>query len=190
MTRGHYNNVDKVPCRCGKPGVLASPWGWLCVAHYARWKKHDDPLWAIPLQRQALKGQGLSRHEIHLWNRCRITQVQFDQMLDTQGGVCGLCGSPDHKGRGTFSVDHDHDCQHERWPRRSKVVAWGGTPTRVVPLSFLACPDCIRGLLCNDCNQNMLPSLEKGLKLGLVSFDFALVEYLAGRPCKKDPGDG
>lgn len=163
------------PCRCGKPGVLMSPWGWLCVAHHARWKKCGDPQFQIPVKDQRPKGQGLSRRAIFLSNRYRITLEGYEAVLEQQDGRCALCHSdhPKGKGKGVFSVDHDHGCLHERFD-----------PTA----SLAGCPDCVRGLLCDDCNQNVLPSIERGLALGLCELTQSLADYLASRPFSAPPG--
>ena len=36
-----------------------------------------------------------------------ITQMQYEEMLDRQGGVCAICGSANGNGR-ILAVDHDH----------------------------------------------------------------------------------
>lgn len=71
------------------------------------------------------------------WNaelkrRYGITIEQYDAMLITQGGGCGICGStePGRKGNGWFAVDHDHSCC---------AVTSGHA-------------GCVRGLLCSQCN--------------------------------------
>jgi hypothetical protein len=42
-----------------------------------------------------------------------LTPQEFDQMLETQGGVCGICGGPPDDPRG-FHVDHDHETDEVR----------------------------------------------------------------------------
>jgi hypothetical protein len=66
-------------------------------------------------------------------------------------------------------LDHDHTCQHLNVSGRRQVSVSG-------------CPECIRGILCNDCNQNILPAIERGLDLGLIVLSEWLKEYLASRP--------
>ena len=52
-----------------------------------------------------------------------ITPEQYDQMLDSQGGRCAICGTDSHgHNKGQWPIDHDHE-------------------TGVV-----------RGLLCHNCN--------------------------------------
>ena len=56
----------------------------------------------------------------------------YDLILFEQGGVCASCGA-DNPGKGFtyFLVDHDHAC----CPGKNKT-----------------CGNCIRGLVCNNCN--------------------------------------
>lgn len=63
-----------------------------------------------------------------LWNNSRMTEEQYKQMVEDQGGVCAICGTPEEYG--ALSVDHDRRCCSSR--NRS-------------------CGECIRGLLCSDC---------------------------------------
>ncbi|WP_350310807.1 endonuclease VII domain-containing protein [Pseudarthrobacter defluvii] len=53
---------------------------------------------------------------------------EYRRMLEEQGGACGSCGKVPENRR--LVVDHDHSC----------------CPTKT------SCGDCIRGLLCDDCN--------------------------------------
>lgn len=59
-----------------------------------------------------------------------VPEVYF-QILEAQGGVCGICLGP--QGYKRFSVDHDHAC----------------CPGEV------SCGSCVRGLLCNECNMKL-----------------------------------
>jgi len=59
--------------------------------------------------------------------RYHITAHQYRELLAAQGGSCAICGRVPTE----FHVDHDHACCPER--KRS-------------------CGQCVRGLLCPDCN--------------------------------------
>lgn len=54
---------------------------------------------------------------------------------ETQGGVCAVCSATKPGGKGAWILDHNHLCQH---PKRS---------------SKQGCPNCVRGILCLQCNM-------------------------------------
>ena len=58
-----------------------------------------------------------------------ITLEQYGELLESQGGVCAVCGQPPKIRR--LAIDHDHKCCP---PEKS-------------------CGKCIRGLLCGNCNR-------------------------------------
>jgi hypothetical protein len=60
-----------------------------------------------------------------------ITADQYDAMLAEQGGCCAICGEAPQDGQ-SLHVDHDHAC----CPGRKE-----------------SCGQCLRGLLCEDCNR-------------------------------------
>ena len=60
-----------------------------------------------------------------------ITLAQYEAMLEAQGGTCAICGGAPKDGP-SLHVDHDHAC----CPARKK-----------------SCGQCLRGLLCEDCNR-------------------------------------
>jgi hypothetical protein len=78
-----------------------------------------------------------------------ITVEQFDAMLESQGGVCAICGTDEPGGKGAFHVDHDHAC----CPGRR------------------SCGECIRGLLCAPCNVG-LGSLRDDLEVIAAALDY------------------
>jgi hypothetical protein len=65
----------------------------------------------------------------NLLYRFGVNQTQYQEMLDAQSGVCAICGETCKAGK-NLAVDHDHAC-------------CPGKQT---------CGDCIRGLLCANCN--------------------------------------
>jgi hypothetical protein len=67
------------------------------------------------------------RHTLRLYN---ITQDDFDRILARQGGRCAICRTDDPGRRGIWCIDHDHTC----CPDKS------------------SCGNCVRGLLCLNCN--------------------------------------
>jgi hypothetical protein len=82
----------------------------------------------IAAQTPEQRAQRLAKSR-HWWFTANygITPVEYDQMVDIQGGVCASCGRPP-LGKGVaavLNVDHDHDT------------------------------GAVRGLLCNPCNQSL-----------------------------------
>lgn len=67
-----------------------------------------------------------------LKEKYKITVERYDQMLESQGGVCAICGLPPT--RKLLGVDHDHKC---------------------CPAVGRSCGACVRGLLCENCNQGL-----------------------------------
>jgi len=77
-----------------------------------------------------------------LWmvSKYGITRQQYEKILTDQGGGCAICGGEERtkttSGTGQvrrLSVDHDHSC---------------------CP-GVRSCGKCIRGILCNDCNNSI-----------------------------------
>jgi hypothetical protein len=87
-----------------------------------------------------------------------LTEEQFAAQQESQGGGCAFCGFVPPSGK-YLSIDHAHD-QHEHV----------GTKR--------GCPQCIRGLLCQNCNRSVLPVLERNEQL---QNDFVKA-YLKQRP--------
>lgn len=75
-----------------------------------------------------------------LLSRYGLTPEAYEEMLESQGGGCAICGkTPEENGR-RLAVDHDHTC----CPRRDGC-----------------CGKCVRGLLCNACNIHAVPYAER-----------------------------
>ena len=71
---------------------------------------------------------GLSKMDTDLRRRYGITEKDYYDMLEAQGGKCKTCGSTDpigYRGSDKFCVDHDHKTGR------------------------------VRGLLCNHCNRSL-----------------------------------
>lgn len=88
----------------------------------ARVKRHRHKLMG-----QDLVGFRAKRTAITRKNRYGITQEQYDEMLEAQGGGCAICGSPlpRNSGKSHLAVDHDHKTGR------------------------------VRGLLCDPCNNGL-----------------------------------
>ena len=64
------------------------------------------------------------------YRRHGLTETEFEELLESQGGVCAICGRPPRVGL-RLAVDHDHACCPGEW----------------------SCGECVRGLLCHACNR-------------------------------------
>lgn len=62
-----------------------------------------------------------------------LTLEQYLAMLDSQGGVCAICGRPPKTSGRPLHVDHDHAC----CPGKD------------------SCGKCVRALLCGNCNRGL-----------------------------------
>lgn len=69
----------------------------------------------------------------HIKNRYNISQDRYYEMLFSQGGGCALCGLQSANGR-RLAIDHDHSC---------------------CPKTGYSCGKCVRGLLCDRCNNTI-----------------------------------
>lgn len=65
-------------------------------------------------------------------DRYGIGLAEYQEMFDSQGGGCAICGGTNPGGR-ALSIDHDHRC----CPGQK------------------SCGKCVRGLLCGCCNQGI-----------------------------------
>ena len=65
--------------------------------------------------------------------RYGVTPEQFDQMLADQDGKCAVCSTTDPGGGMGWCIDHDHTCCAGK----------------------KACGQCVRGLLCRNCNTGL-----------------------------------
>jgi len=89
-----------------------------------------------------------------------ITLEEFERLKTIQDNKCAICGFEPHLK--ALAVDHDHS--HHENPKRG-------------------CRECVRGLLCNDCNRIVLWVLEANPKL---QSDF-IIAYLKQRPFASRP---
>ena len=78
----------------------------------------------------------ISRYKSHLKNRYSLTLENLVSTYESQGGGCAICNKSlphpaDENGdKWQTNIDHDHTC----------------CPTET------SCGECIRGMLCRDCN--------------------------------------
>ena len=72
------------------------------------------------------------RRRVALLARYALTPASYDALVETQGGVCAICGQTETKHHSLLlKIDHDRSC-----------CAGHGS-----------CGKCIRGLLCSNCNR-------------------------------------
>jgi hypothetical protein len=68
-----------------------------------------------------------------LCKRHGIDMIEYERRLAAQNGLCAICDERCAEKLGTLSIDHDHSC----------------CPGKI------SCGRCIRGLLCQKCNQGL-----------------------------------
>lgn len=88
-----------------------------------------------------------AQHELRL--RYSLTVEEYEALLDSQGGVCAICGGVNRSGH-RLAVDHDHAC----------------CPGKT------SCGRCVRALLCSNCNLGLGKFRDDPLLLA------AAIEYL------------
>jgi len=76
------------------------------------------------------EGRKNSYRKYQLKKKYKITFEQYDNMLTLQGGKCAICFIEQSELKHSLYVDHDRSC---------------------CPSSE-SCGECVRGLLCNNCN--------------------------------------
>lgn len=75
--------------------------------------------------------RGIARRS-ELIRKYGLTEEEYDERVEAQGGLCAICGNPPALGR-RLAIDHDHKC-------------CPGTRS---------CGMCIRDLLCDACNGGL-----------------------------------
>lgn len=73
-----------------------------------------------------------ARERFSTLRKVGTTAQRYDELIAQQGGGCAICAQPCRSGR-SLAVDHDHAC----------------CPGRT------SCGECVRGLLCSDCNNGL-----------------------------------
>jgi hypothetical protein len=138
--RGHFDDFHK---NAGRKDGLAS-WCKDCITARNKQYRENNKESIAANRKQRLKNDpGFERRQ-HLKSNYNLTGEQWDAMLESQGGVCAICGTDTPGGVGTWHVDHDHAC----CPKRKK-----------------SCGKCVRGLLCNQCNVHLPDSFERVLQM-------------------------
>ena len=136
---------------CGETGE--SSYKDECRACYSRrWRQENPEKYRASSDRQVAKQTPETRFAFILKHRYNITPDQYFEMLDRQGGLCAVCLEPPRAGR-RLSVDHDHDC---------------------CPGKGRSCGECIRGLLCQNCNALL------GMAAERIDILRSAIEYLEG----------
>lgn len=107
---------------CGKQAVAR---GW-CPQHWARWRKHGDPLITLPHARARPRGtpaqEALIERDVQLRCKYGISLAEYEAMAEAQEGRCALCGTVPKRRKSTkhghpwapLVVDHDHGDGHVR----------------------------------------------------------------------------
>lgn len=62
-----------------------------------------------------------------------ITKERYQELLSMFDHKCYICGEPERRTGLSLSLDHDHSCCSSKF----------------------SCGDCIRGVLCSDCNRGL-----------------------------------
>lgn len=147
----HYNQWRRDPDGVGAPIREAGPPRWARDAEMRKWC-HSCSRWLeearFAASRNALDGlqhacrdcrsnyyrqnSGAVRDTMRA-RRFGLSPESFRALLESQGGVCAVCGTSE-PGPTYWHTDHDHSC------------CPGGKPT---------CGGCVRGILCGACNLGL-----------------------------------
>jgi hypothetical protein len=143
--------------RC-KPCMVVKTTGYLAADSEAR-KRHNERVLAY----QKTPGGRDTSRRARLKHRYGITEDQYDFLLAQQDYACYLCGLGEavpHHATGKLmrlGVEHSHACTSGHDPEK-------------------ACPACIRGLTCYNCNH-MVAKAERSPRLAA-----RFADYLERRP--------
>jgi hypothetical protein len=100
------------------------------LAYNRQWKADNPEKEAIYNKRKYAKKTA----ENPYWDRNKRYNVDFEDMLASQGGKCLICETTEPKGTADgWAVDHDHNCC-----KGNK-----------------SCGECVRGILCQTCNTGL-----------------------------------
>ena len=126
--RAHADKARReamTPCKCGC-GEIPTAGRWYVEGH--------APVRPELTEEERAERAAAKRAYIQT-RRFNITVIQYDDLLESQGGGCAICGkTPEEEGK-RLSLDHDHGC---------------------CPQEAGSCGLCIRGILCDSCNQRVM----------------------------------
>lgn len=143
---------------------LATPEGKAYAEAYQKDRYERDPGYWTTYRRRVREADPRLAADRRLRTRFGISLEDYEAILESQGGVCAICGTMEPGGRSGewFQVDHDHSCCEG--PK--------------------SCGKCWRGLLCNRCNTWVVPVYE-GTLVGDIDhlwlFTRAYIEAYADR---------
>ena len=101
----------------------------------------------------------------HLMDKYGITELEYDEILEAQGGGCAITGTKPY-GKVHLDVDHDHAVE-------KMLLARGVLPQVAARAS-------VRGLLSRAANRRLLPSVRDD-----VAKLQAAIDYLNDPPAQK-----
>jgi hypothetical protein len=109
---------------------------WLHPRWFLRFKEYAAGR-DIPSKCRPCRSQ--AAHDARVRQRFGIEPTEYRRILDLQDGVCAICGATPRTAR--LAVDHWHGhCKD-------------------------GCPECIRGLLCSKCNNELLGSAHDSIEI-------------------------
>lgn len=109
--------------------------------------------------REVKKNRKSTTRSTRLQKTYNITVEQYEEIYESQGRMCAICGP--YSGRNgrtkNLSVDHDHSCCN----------------------GSVSCGKCVRGLVCDTCNKflGLLRDNPDGFQRG--------IDYLTDPPARK-----
>jgi hypothetical protein len=123
----------------------------MCRVHYARTVRHGSPeLKNTRTQERYTTGTGRTKYATvrknHLSLKYKLTEEQYAEMAKNGCEICGKAGLAHKK----LHVDHDHKCCPVYYTDKG------------YSLYFKTCGLCVRGVLCDGCNQ-AVGKYEKGI---------------------------
>lgn len=118
-----------------RPAPHGGPRSARCVTHYRALKKR----------------RSARAHELHVEKNFGITAAERHAILESQNGVCFVCGRTRDDRKKRLATDHDHNKCDDHEPE-------------------LGCRNCVRCLACTVCNRLILgrydvPALKRAIEV-------------------------